>query len=113
MRFVTAQLNAYVTDDVWLRNAEHANNTAHRLSAGLTRLGAVELAYPTQANEIFVRIPPDITWAVEADGFTVNQDELDGTAARFVTGWNTQTEEVDQLLACLSRHCAALEKKGV
>ncbi|HEX7677774.1 MAG TPA: beta-eliminating lyase-related protein, partial [Thermoanaerobaculia bacterium] len=35
MRFLSAQLDAYFTDDLWLRNARRANAAAARLAAGL------------------------------------------------------------------------------
>lgn len=109
-RFVSAQLNAYVQDDVWLRNARQANAMAKRLSDGLAKLPGIRLAYPTQANEVFAVVPAEIARAVEADGFAVNEDELDGKAARFVTAWNTQAADVDRLLECFLRHCTAREK---
>ncbi len=108
MRFITAQLNGYLADDVWLRNARHANAMAARLSEGLARLSGVDLAYPTQANEVFVRLPAGLAENVKRGGFDVNEDELDGTAARFVTAWNTDIKDVDRLLAVFAEHCPAL-----
>lgn len=104
MRFVTAQLLGYIGDDVWLRNARNANAMAARLSDGLAAMPGLSLAYPTQANEIFVRIPPEVVTRMRAEGFAVNEDELDGSAARFVTAWNTTVDEVDQLLAAFTKH---------
>ncbi len=105
-RFVSAQINAYISNDVWFRNARHANAMARRLSEGLAALPGVELAYPTEANEVFVRLASHIDNKVQEDGFEINREELDGTAARFVTAWNTEVEDVDRLLASFSRHCS-------
>ncbi len=99
MRFVSAQLEAYLSDGVWLRNARHANAMAARLSAGLASQEGVELAYPTQSNEVFVRLEEAIVARLKAAGFDVNGDELDGSAARFVTSWNTAPDDVERLLA--------------
>jgi threonine aldolase len=33
----------------------------------------------------------------------VNEDELDCTAARFVTAWNTEPNDIEQLLAVIGR----------
>ena len=104
MRFVTAQLLGYLGDDVWLRNARNANAMAARLSEGLAEMPGLSLAYPTQANEVFVRIPPEVATRIRAEGFVVNEEELDGSAARFVTAWNTTVEDVDQLLAAFTKH---------
>src|SRR5690606_14588806 len=53
MRFLSAQLEAYLAGDLWLRNASHSNAMAARLGEGLTRLKGVRLLYPVQANEVF------------------------------------------------------------
>ena len=57
MRFVSAQLDAYITDDVWLKNARHANKMGKRLSEGLNNHSDINLSYPTEANEVFCYIP--------------------------------------------------------
>jgi len=103
MRYVSTQLEAYVKNGVWLRNARHANAMAARLSAGLASMPGIELAYPTQANEIFVRLGRPVIDHLNAAGFTVTEGELDGTAPpRFVTAWNTTTSEIDQLLGAIA-----------
>ncbi len=102
MRFVSAQLDAYVSDEVWLRNARHANAMAGRLSEGLTSIEGIKLAYPVEANEIFVHLPKKIIKSLNVVGFSVAEEELDGTAPpRFVTAWNTEENEVDQLVAAV------------
>ena len=104
MRFVSAQLEAYLSDGVWLRNARHANAMAAHLSAGLASLEGVEFSYPTQSNEVFVRLRDATVTRLKEAGFDVNEDELDGSAVRFVTSWNTEKDDVDRLLAAA---CAA------
>ena len=103
MRFISAQLETYVNNDVWLRNARCANAMAARLSEGLASIAGIELAYPTQSNEIFVQLPRPVIEQLDASGFKVTEGELDGTAPpRFVTAWNTEASEIDQLLAAIS-----------
>lgn len=103
MRFVSAQLEAYLFDGVWLRNARHANAMASRLSEGLSSFPDIELAYPTQSNEVFVRLPQSVIERLNGEGFEVNERELDGAAVRFVTAWNTQPTDVDQLLEVVAK----------
>jgi threonine aldolase len=102
MRFVSAQLQAYLDNDVWLRNARHANAMAIRLSEGLSVIPGVEVLYPTQSNEIFVGFSEGIVERLNAAGFDVNEGELDGSAARFVTAWDTAESDVDRLLAAVA-----------
>ena len=102
MRFISAQLHAYLSDDVWLHNAHHANAMAARLSQGIAAISSVELAYPVQANELFVDIPRDVINRLNQAGFMVTEGELDETAPpRFVTAWNTTENEVDELLEAI------------
>ena len=101
-RFISAQFEGYLADDVWLRNARQANTMAQRLSRGLDALPGIELAYPTQANEVFVRMPRSLIKALAQQGIKINDEELDGKAVRFVTAWNTSETEVDDLLTALA-----------
>ena len=102
MRFISAQLHAYLTDDVWLRNARHANAMAARLSKGIEAISEVELAYPVQSTELFVHIPREVINKLNAAGYLVTEGELDETAPpRFVTAWNTKESEVDDLLEAI------------
>ncbi len=105
IRFVSAQLEAYIKDGLWLRNARRANAMAARLSAGLATLPGLELAFETEANEVFVHIPNEIAEKVRAEGFDINADDLDRSAVRFVTAWNSTPDDVDRLLASFRKHC--------
>ena len=103
MRFVSSQLLAYLSDDIWLRNARHANAMADRLSKGIAAINKVELAYPVESNELFVHIPQVVIDKLNTAGFIVTEGELDETAPpRFVTAWNTEEKEVDALLEAIN-----------
>ena len=103
MRFVSAQLDAYISNDVWLKNAKHANKMGKKLSEGLNANPKIELAYPTHANEVFVKCPRPIIEHLNSEGYKMNEEELDGKAVRLVTAWNTEENDVDQLLETISQ----------
>jgi threonine aldolase len=103
MRFVSAQLEAYISNDVWLRNAKHANKMGKKLSEGLNSNQNIELVYPTEANEVFAKFPKTIIEHLNSEGYKMNQEELDGKAVRLVTAWNTQENDVNQLLETISQ----------
>ncbi len=107
MRFVSAQLEAYLADGVWLRNARHANKMATVLSSRLADLPGVEIKYPVESNEIFMRLPETLVDALAGDGLSLNDGELDATAIRMVTAWNTSVDDIDAALAALRRHCTS------
>jgi threonine aldolase len=104
MRFISSQLEAYLSDDVWLRNAHHANAMAKILSEGLDAFSNIELAYPTQSNEVFVHLPRELIDDLNNAGYNINEEELDGKAVRFVTAWNSELKDVDRLLAVIKQH---------
>ena len=101
MRFVSAQLDAYISNDVWLRNAKHANKMGKRLSDGLKEHSDINLAYPTEANEVFATFPRNKIDHLNSEGYQINEDEWDGKAVRLVAAWNTKYTDLDNLLNSL------------
>ena len=98
MRFISSQLEAYISNDVWISNAKHANAIAKILSEGLSSFSFIELAYPTQSNEVFVHLPRNLIEYLNTAGYTINEEELDGKSVRFVTAWNSELKDVEHLL---------------
>lgn len=56
MRFISAQLEAYLAGDHWLANARRANGLAKRLAQGLAQVDGIEIAHPVSANAVFARM---------------------------------------------------------
>ena len=107
MRFLSAQLEAYVTDDLWLRNARHANAAAARLAKGLTALPGVRLRHPVEANELFVELPETVISGLSAAGAQFFRWEgPTSTCIRLVTAWNTREADVTAFLESASRLAA-------
>ncbi|MGO4854249.1 threonine aldolase family protein [Phaeovulum sp. W22_SRMD_FR3] len=109
-RFLSAQMLAYLTDDLWLKNARHANAMAARLSAGVVAAGA-ELTHPTEANAVFAGWPRAGHAQAMGQGayyyFWPFDQTLEGPGeamltARLVCGWNTSEAEVDQFLGAIA-----------
>lgn len=97
--FLAAQLEAYLADDLWLRNARHANALAARLADGLARLSVADLVHPVDANEVFVAVPDHVVEAMRAAGATFHAvPGPESSEVRLVTSWATTADEVDQLL---------------
>ena len=96
MRFLSAQLEAYIKDNLWLRNATHANKMAAKLAEGLTKLPGVNLCHPVEANEIFIQLDELVIERLLAAGFRFYRWEQGGnyTTVRLVTAFNTKEEDV-------------------
>lgn len=110
-RYISAQLHALLTDDLWLRHAAHANKMAARIAAGLAQVAAAQVMHPVEANEVFVRLPDAVTTALAADGFHLHVWGPGGVV-RLVTAFDTQNREVDELLAALRRHATGSREQA-
>jgi len=97
MRFLTAPWVGLLTDDVWLRNARHANQMAVQLSQGLQQLG-VSLVAPVQSNAIFADFSPEQTDALRQLGWIFYEFSGVGTA-RLMCSWKTSHAEIQRFLA--------------
>ena len=103
MRFLSAQFDAYLADDLWRRNARHANAMAARLAAGLEAIPDVEFASPVEANELFVRLPVAVIKGLLEAGFLFYRWEPDGTLIRMVTAFDTAAADVEAFIEAAQR----------
>jgi threonine aldolase len=98
MRFISAQLEAYLSDDLWLRNAARANALARRIADGM----GGDLAFPVEANEVFVRVSDATAARLRAGGASFYDwapSEEGHTLIRLVTSFATRDEDVEKLIA--------------
>jgi threonine aldolase len=98
MRFLGAQFNALLTDDLWLRNAAHANAMATRLAVGLAGIPGVEVEYPVEADAVFARLDPGHVTALQRDWAFHVWDETTSTV-RWMTAFDTEEGDVDAFLS--------------
>jgi threonine aldolase len=109
-RLLSAQFEAYFEAGHWLELAAHANAMAARLSHGLAGLPGCRIAWPTEANEVFVIMDKSIEKTLRAAGAafyewtdkslphgeTVGEGEV---IIRLVASFATDPVEVDRFLA--------------
>jgi threonine aldolase len=105
MRFIAAQFDALLADDLWRRNASHANSMARRLADAIAAIDGVELAYPPEANGVFANLPAAAIDRLR-EGLPAAMpfyvwDEDAGTI-RLMCSWDTTPEDVDELATALS-----------
>jgi threonine aldolase len=102
MRFLSAQLEAYITDDLWLKNAAHANNMAAKLAQGLAGVEGAKFCHRVEANEIFIQLPESVITSVLAEGFLFYR--WDECTVRLVTAFNTLEADVIALVEAVKRN---------
>jgi threonine aldolase len=103
-RFLSAQMDAYLTDDLWLRLAAQANAMGRRLADGLAGIGGVTQKHPVDANMMFPEWEAGGHARLQAAGARYYDWPLpDGReGARLVTSWNTTEDHVDRFLQALT-----------
>src|SRR6266851_6572981 len=57
MRFIAAQMEALLTNDLWLTNAQHSNRMAKLLEREVSQIAQVKIVYKVEANGVFAEIP--------------------------------------------------------
>jgi threonine aldolase len=104
-RFFAAQLDTYLTDDLWLRHARHANAMAAKLASGLTRHPSIQQVHPVEANEVFVTLPDDLLEQLQSAGVRLyaNWRASPLRHHRFVTSYYTTDRDIDAVLALVER----------
>ena len=99
-RFLAAQLQTYMDDDLWLKNARHANAMARRLSQGFARLPGAALVHPVEGNEVFVQLPEPVAERLSGRGCKFQRDwRPEPRHHRFVCSWATTDEQIEATLA--------------
>lgn len=79
MRFIAAQFEAMLSNDLWKRNATHANNMAQKLAAVISEAGGT-ITQKVEANGVFAMLPMDVVALLQNE--------------RFFYIWNDVTNEV-------------------
>ena len=98
MRFISAQLDALLDGDLWLRSAAHANAMARRLADAVGGLDGVRITQPVEANAVFAVLAPEATERLQRDWPFYVWDEGTGEV-RWMTAWDTPPEDVDAFAA--------------
>ena len=105
MRFLAAPWVGMLESGAWLRNAAHANRCAHHLAEAIAGTPGLRLAYPVEANAVFLHAPPAVLERVRVKGWRFYT--FIGGAARFMCGWDADPARVGALAADLRAAASA------
>jgi threonine aldolase len=112
MRFVSAQLIALLEDDLWLRNASHANAMAQRLRAGVEAgiadgsIRGVAFTQPTQANGVFATLPDGVADRLR-ESFRFYDWDASKNEVRWMCSFDTSENDIDAFIAAIARETSA------
>ena len=105
-RYLSAQMLAYLTDDLWLDLARRANGNFTRLKAGLETIPDVQLRGNPDGNMTFFDMPRALHKRAEAAGAVYYWDDVEGPMDQMIMGrlvcdWSITHDMIDQFIACL------------
>jgi threonine aldolase len=100
MRFISAPWVGLLENDVWLRNARHANAMAQRLHDAIRDIPGVQVLHPPQVNSVFAQLPAPVIEGLYAKGWKFYQF-IAGGGCRLMCAWDTTAEAVDAFAADL------------
>jgi threonine aldolase len=97
MRFLAVPWLALLENDVWLKNAQRANDAALRLADGLRDCG-VEIVFPVESNVVFVRLDPMIARRLRELGWDFYKF-IEPDVYRLMCAWSANDEAITAFLS--------------
>ncbi len=102
MRFTAAQFLAILSNDLWFKNAHHANKMAQKLAQKLETIEGVKITQKVDSNGVFAIIPKEIIESLQKEFFFYVWDE-DRSEVRWMTSFDTQEEDIDKFVELIKQ----------
>jgi threonine aldolase len=102
MRFISAQFEALLTNNLWLRNAEHANRMASLLAQALRKVPRIEITQPVMANGVFAIVPPKYIPLLQREYFFYVWNEQT-SEVRFMTSFDTAEDDIADFVSLVKK----------
>ncbi|HWD69900.1 MAG TPA: aminotransferase class I/II-fold pyridoxal phosphate-dependent enzyme [Solirubrobacteraceae bacterium] len=106
MRFIAAQFDGLLQDDLWLQNATHANAMAERLCDAVSGVEGVVLTRRPVANALFAIIAPDVRARLQQEFDFYEWDHVTGEV-RWMCSWDTTEADIDAFASAVRAAVAA------
>ncbi len=103
MRLLSVQMDAYVTEDLWLRNARLANAKATRMADGLNAIRGIKQTQSVQANILFTEMPRAVIDSLIKDGYLF-YERGGKNVIRLVMAFDTNIEDIDSFIEATRTH---------
>ena len=102
MRFISAQFEALLTNDLWRQNALHANAMAQRLGSELGKIPQITITQKVEANGVFAIVPKKYVPLLQKRYFFYVWNE-ETSEVRFMTSFDTTEADIADFVALLKK----------
>ena len=98
MRFLAAPWLGLLNDNVWLKNARHANNTARQLAGQLQAEAKIDVVFPVEANAVFLRIQDQLARDLRERGWQFYKF-IEPDIYRVMCAWSATEEQIKEFVS--------------
>jgi threonine aldolase len=102
MRYISAQFSAFLSNDLWLRNARHANEMAQLLAMELTQIPGIQITQKVEANMVYAFIPNHCITALQKHYYFHRFNERN-CEVRLMCSFTTQPDDVKSFATAIRR----------
>jgi threonine aldolase len=102
MRFISAQFEALLSDDLWRQNAEHANQMAQLLASELRKIPQIRITQEVESNGVFALVPEEYVALLQKEYFFYVWNE-ETSEVRFMTSFDTTEEDIEDFTSLVKR----------
>lgn len=96
-RLFGAQWIALLENELWMRNARHANESARSLAQKLSELPGVQLAFPCEVSGVFVRLGNSLVRQLHERGWRFLKF-MEPDVHRLMCSWATSEQAIDEFV---------------
>jgi threonine aldolase len=100
MRYISAQFDALLEDELWKNNALHANRMAKKLYEAVKDIPGLDVTQKVESNAVFATIPAEIISTLQEQYFFYVWDE-DCSEVRWMCSFDTTEEDIDGFASLL------------
>lgn len=101
MRFLAAPWLGLLTGDVWLRNAQHANDAARRLADRLRKEAGIQSVFPVEANAAFASMDERLASGLHRRGWRFYKF-IEPNVYRLMCSWATTERDISDFVGDVS-----------
>jgi threonine aldolase len=102
LRFISAQFEALLSNDLWLKNAQHANGMAQLLAEELAKIPQVRITQKVDANGVFAEVPRKYIPVLQKQYFFYVWNE-ETSEARFMTSFDTTESDIESFISLVKK----------
>jgi threonine aldolase len=102
MRFISAQFERLLSNELWRQNAQHANQMAHRLASELRKIPQITITQKVESNGVFAIVPKKYVALLQKKYFFYVWNE-ETSEVRLMTSFDTTEADIADFIALVRK----------